>query len=96
MQMPKLRLAVTARLVFLGVALVTYQYTKAAYRAVGFNDGTIESNTRMLQRFSEIAGVIPVCTNEQRRKGNVILSVKAEAIYAIALGPNIISLCRSS
>ncbi|WP_426177059.1 hypothetical protein [Massilia sp. TWR1-2-2] len=93
---PKFGLAVAAGLIFFGAALATYHYTKAAYRAVGFNDGTIDTNTRTLQRFTEIAGAIPVCTKEQRRAGKEFVSVKAEAIYAIAKGPNMISLCRAS
>lgn len=90
----KPRLAVFAGLIILGVAVVTtYQYTKAAYHAVGLNDGAIDSDTRMLKRFTEIVGTIPVCTNKQQHEGKVIVAVKAESIYAIARGPDTISLC---
>ena len=58
--MPKLWIAVAVNLVVFGIAVVTtHKYTKAAYHAVGFNDGTIDSNARILQRFTEIAGTIP-------------------------------------
>jgi len=94
--MPKLWVAVTAGVIVLGAAVVmTYQYTKTAYHAVGFNDGVIDSNTRMLQRFTEIAGTIPVCTGKQQHEGKEIVSAKAEAIYAVAKGPGMISLCRA-
>ena len=64
--MPKLWIAVVVNLVVFGIAVVTaYKYTKAAYHAVGLNDGTIDSNARILQRFTEITGTIPRCTSEQ-------------------------------
>lgn len=94
--MPKLWIAVAVNLVVFGIAVVTtHKYTKAAYHAVGFNDGTIDSNARILQRFTEIAGTIPRCTSEQQHKSKEIVSVKAEAIYVIVKGPDIMSLCRA-
>ncbi|GLS05554.1 hypothetical protein GCM10007860_27080 [Chitiniphilus shinanonensis] len=85
-----------AGLIILGAAvLVTHQYTKVAYHAVGFNDGIIDSNMRVLNLFTEVSGSIPVCTAEQQYIGKVIVSVKAEAIYAISKGSNVISLCKA-
>ena len=82
-------IAAITGLVVLGVAIVmTYHYTKVAYHSVGFNDGAIDSKTRMLQRFVEVTGTIPICTNEQLHKGKEIVSVKEEAIYAIEKNPD--------
>lgn len=87
--------AVVFGVLILSVAvLVTYRYTKAAYHAVGLNDGVIDSDTRTLERLTRIAGTIPICTDDQLNHGNLIVSVKAESIYARANGPGMISLCR--
>lgn len=86
---------VVGLLVLSAATVVTYQYTKAAYHAVGFNDGSIDSGVRAIERLAAVAGVIPECTNEQQREGKQIVSVKAEAIYAIAKSPGLITLCKA-
>jgi hypothetical protein len=78
------------------VVLFTYQYTKSAYYAVGRNNGAIEANAGVFKRLADIGGAIPVCTPEQQREGMGIVTVKAEAIYAIAQGPATVSLCVAS
>lgn len=91
--MRKMITAAIGLLALVAVSLVTYQHTKAAYYAVGRNDGSIEARVDMLKRLAEIGGVIPVCTPEQQREGSSIVTVKAEAIYAVTKGPAIVSLC---
>lgn len=85
---------VVALIILSGAVLVTYRHTKEAYHAVGLNDGVVDSDTQTLQRLTQIVGTIPICNDDQQNRGKVIVSVKAESIYARANGPGMISLCR--
>lgn len=73
----------------------TYQYTKDAYYAVGKNSGTIEAGADFYRRLTDITVAMPVCTPMQQTAGQVLVAVKAEAIYASADGPSAISLCKA-
>jgi hypothetical protein len=78
------------------IAIVAiYENTKDAYRSVGFNDGTIAANVKIIQRIDELVLKVTVCTPEQQDKAKEIVSVKSEALYIIVddLGRSI--FCKS-
>jgi hypothetical protein len=81
-------------LLVLAAAIVgTYRYTKDSYHAVGLNDGAIEARADLMKRLRQIATPVPFCSSEQLQRGKEVVSVKAEAIYAVAQGSATFSLC---
>jgi hypothetical protein len=91
----KLTIVGIAVLITLTAVVMTYHATKESYLSVGFNNGAIDSKSRMITQFSEIVGTIPTCTVAQQREYKEVVSVKAEAIYASATGHDTISLCHA-
>jgi hypothetical protein len=91
----KLYIVEIAGLTTITAVVVTYHATKESYLSVGFNNGVIDSKSRMIMQFSEIVGTIPRCTVVQQQEYKEVVSVKAEAIYAKAKGHDTISLCHA-
>ena len=63
--------------------VATHRFTKESYHAVGLNNGAIEARAEVLKRLRQIAAPVSFCSSEQLRAGKEIVSVKAEAIYAL-------------
>jgi hypothetical protein len=91
----KLYIVGIAGLITLTAVVMTYHATKESYLSVGFNNGVIDSKSRMITQFSEIVGTIPTCTVAQQQEYKEVVSVKAETIYATATGHDTISLCHA-
>lgn len=71
-----------------------YEQTRSAYRAVGFNDGRIHQREETL-RLVEKTLAIPVCDwNQSRPRSVEFLSVKADSVHMVVVGPDTAKFCR--
>lgn len=71
-----------------------YEQTRSAYRAVGFNDGQIHQREETL-RLVEKTLAIPLCDSKQLEPRFVeFLSVKADSVHMLVVGPDTARFCR--
>jgi hypothetical protein len=81
----------------ISVALCTYVYyeTKKSYWNVGFNDGTIQANTDMLEKTTEMIGEISKCNfNDENLEHIELLRVKAEFLYLVKSKDGCLHFCK--
>lgn len=74
---------------------MTHHQAKQSYWAQGFNDGSIEARYQLMLRFAEVAGPLPVCSPEQLGREEEVISVKADAVFAISRGNGVVAMCRA-
>jgi hypothetical protein len=91
-----LALAAVACLIGFGAGVgVTYHQVKQSYWTQGFNDGSIDARYQLMLRFAEVAGPLSVCSPEQQVHEREVISVKADAVFAISRGAGVVAMCRA-
>jgi hypothetical protein len=68
--------------------------TRAAYRAVGFNDGQIQQRAQTMAEIQKVSPVVN-CKQLQTTKPPIeLLAVKAESLYAVTADDGSVRFCR--
>ena len=77
------------------LAVFVYYKTKGSYWAVGFNDGSIQTNMEVIERIKSAVGKINACKNHEDSFERVeILRVKTNFLYLIKSKDGYIEFCQ--